>query len=154
MLTSERTEEDLLEQKCLGILRNMMESEPETLAPKLMHTDSFINFLLDTLDDQTHPTNMSYIQLLCSELLLLTLQHCTDAFRSKFVITLQGVIRLLTLIDMRLEEQELGDTTLEVLQNSMDGLCMVLVDDSIKENAQVFSEAHGHQMMLSIIVNN
>ena len=99
MLTSERTEEDLLEQKCLGILRNMMESEPESLAPKLMHTDSFINFLLDTLDDQTQVANMSYIQLLCSELLLLTLQNCTDAFRSKFVITLQGVIRLLTLID-------------------------------------------------------
>ena len=99
ILTSERTEEDILEQKCLGILRNMMESEPELLAPKLMHTDSFISFLLDTLDDQTHTTNMSYNQLLCSELLLLTLQHCTDAFRSKFVITLQGVIRLLTLID-------------------------------------------------------
>jgi len=30
---------------------------------------------------------------------------------------------------------------------------MILVDDSVKENAGVFMEARGHQMMLSIVVD-
>lgn len=35
----------------------------------------------------------------------------------------------------------------------MDALSMILVDDSVKENAGVFMEARGHQMMLSIVVD-
>jgi len=66
-------------------------------------------------------------------------QNCGTAFRSKFVITLQGIVKLLTLVDGLLESgDELVDTELEMVQNMMDAISMLLVDDSIKENAAVF----------------
>ncbi len=58
---------------------------------------------------------MSYAQVLCSDILTIIIQNCGTAFRSKFVITLQGTVRLLTLIDSLLEEEELVDTNLEVV---------------------------------------
>jgi len=46
---------------------------------------------------------------------------------------------LLTLVDGLLESgDELVDTELEVVQNMLDAISMLLVDDSIKENAAVF----------------
>lgn len=67
------------------------------------------------------------------------MQNCGTAFRSKFVITLQGIVKLLTLVDGLLESgDELVDTELEMVQNMMDAISMLLVDDSIKENAAVF----------------
>ena len=50
MAVSERSEQDLLEQKCLNLLQNVLEIEPELMAAKMMHSDSFIQYLLDTLD--------------------------------------------------------------------------------------------------------
>ena len=70
--------------------------------------------------------------------------NCGTAFRSKFVITLQGMVRLLTLVDAQLDsEAEIDDTNLELVQNVMDALAMLLVDDAIKENAGIFQEARG-----------
>ena len=70
--------------------------------------------------------------------------NCGTAFRSKFVITLQGMVRLLTLVDAQLDsEAEIEDTNLELVQNVMDALAMLLVDDAIKENAGIFQEARG-----------
>ena len=66
------------------------------------------------------------------------MQNCGQAFRSKFVITLQGVVRLLTLIDGQLDLEQLVDTSLDAVQNMLDALAILLVDDSIKENAGVF----------------
>ena len=66
-------------------------------------------------------------------------QNCGTAFRSKFVITLQGIVKLLTLVDGLLESgEELVDSELEIVQNMLDAISMLLVDDSIKENAAVF----------------
>lgn len=67
------------------------------------------------------------------------MQNCGTAFRSKFVITLQGIVKLLTLVDGLLESgEELVDSELEIVQNMLDAISMLLVDDSIKENAAVF----------------
>lgn len=64
------------------------------------------------------------------------------------MITLEGIVRLLTLIDGQLDLDVVTDTSLEVVQNALDAIAMLLVDDSIKENASVFQEARGFQMML------
>lgn len=57
---SERTEEDVIEQKCLGLLQQIMELEPETVAPKLMHADSFINYLLKALEEMPEQGQATY----------------------------------------------------------------------------------------------
>ena len=78
-----------------------------------MHADAIIGYLLDTVESES--TSISYLQVLCSEILTLTVQNCGGAFRSKFVITLNGIIRLLTLIDGLLDSADtLADTAFEV----------------------------------------
>ena len=135
---SERTEEDILEQKSLAILQNMLDIQAEIVAAKLMHADTFIEYLMESLQPKAN-SKISYSQVLCSDILTSVVQNCGTAFRSKFVITLQGVVKLLTLVDGLLESgDELVDTELEVVQNMLDAISMLLVDDSIKENAAVF----------------
>jgi len=46
---SERTEEDILEQKSLAILQNMLDIQAEIVAAKLMHADTFIEYLMESL---------------------------------------------------------------------------------------------------------
>ena len=55
-----------------------------------MHNDQFIEYLLETLTEQSLRDDgaMTFVQVLSSELLTLILQNCGEAFRSKFVITL------------------------------------------------------------------
>ena len=72
------------------------------MAPKFMHTDSFIDYLLKSLEESNQSQNskiLTYSQVLWTEILTQIVQNCGQAFRSKFVITLQGVVRLLTLVD-------------------------------------------------------
>ena len=146
---SERTDEDILEQKCLNLLQNMLEIQGEVIAPKIMHADAFIDYLLTSIEVNSSSTSiMSYTQVLCSELITQTVQNCGQGFRSKFVITLHGIVRLLTIIDSQLEQDQIVDTTLDVMQNLMDTIAILLVDDQIKENAGIFQEARGYQMML------
>ena len=67
-----------------------------------MHTDSFIDYLLKSLEESNQSQNskiLTYSQVLWTEILTQIVQNCGQAFRSKFVITLQGVVRLLTLVD-------------------------------------------------------
>jgi len=54
----------------------MLELSPETLAPKMMHVDSFINYLLKQLEQQISQIQMSYAQVLFSELLTQIIQNC------------------------------------------------------------------------------
>ena len=95
-----------------------------------MHADSFIDYLLKQLEEGAQGSSkMNYTLVLVSEILTQVVQNCGQAFRSKFVITLSGIVRLLTLIDSQLELEEITDTTLDVVQNAMDTVAMLLVDD-------------------------
>lgn len=49
-VVSERSEEDLLEQKCLNLLQNILEFDAELISAKMMHSDAFIQFLLESMD--------------------------------------------------------------------------------------------------------
>lgn len=84
-----------------------------------MHADVFIKFLLDTMDHTPKALSgqASYSQVLSSDLLTTIIQNCGTAFRSKFVITLEGIVRILTLIDGLLESQQgqILDTSLEMV---------------------------------------
>ena len=56
----------------MNLLQNMLEIQADTLAPKIMHTDAFIDYALQSLEeilnnDQAKP--LSYTQSLWTELL-------------------------------------------------------------------------------------
>ena len=70
------------------------------------------------------------------------------------MITLEGMVRVLTVIDnqLDLEDESSSDTSSDSVKNLLDTIAILLVDDSIKENAGVFQEARGFQMMLRMIV--
>ena len=68
------------------------------------------------------------------------------------MITLEGMVRVLTVIDNQLDLNEPSDTSSDSVKNLLDTVAILLVDDSIKENAGVFQEARGFQMMLRMIV--
>ena len=125
----------------------MLECDAEVISAKMMHADAFIEFIFASIDpSQSNASTRlaSYTQVLWSDILMTVVSNCGTAFRSKFVITLQGMVRLLTLVDAQLDsEAEIDDTNLELVQNVMDALAMLLVDDAIKENAGIFQEARG-----------
>ena len=71
-----------------------------------MHCDAYIEYLLNSIEDgpSSFSNQFSYTQLLCCEVLTQTIQNCGQAFRSKFVITIQGIVKFLTIIDASLLE--------------------------------------------------
>ena len=100
--SQERESADTLVQKCLALLENMLDLQPEVVSNKLMHSDNFIDVLL-LMQDRRPSSIYEYADIVhsagCAELLSTIVSSCHDDFKSKFTLTLNGMERLLALIN-------------------------------------------------------
>ena len=118
-------EEDLLVQKCLTLLDNMRDLAPSVISNKILHSDNVIDYLLENIEREDQSVSISAMS---SELVSNLIQSCAEDFRTKFVLTLAGMARLLAVVDKRYAN---GDK--EVLLNVFDTLAALLVGN--KEHA-------------------
>ena len=80
-----------------------------------------------------------------SELLSTLVQSCGEDWRTKFVLTLSGMARLLAVIDAW-EGEDVGESII----NMFDTLAALLIGN--KEHAQVFRKLNGYGTMLRVMV--
>ena len=83
--------------------------------------------------------------MLSTELLTTIVQSCGEDWRTKFVLTLQGMARLLASIDSWIEKDE--D---ELINNLFDTIAALLVGN--KEHAQIFRQLNGYGIMLRVMI--
>ena len=135
-------EEDLLVQKCLTLLDNMRDLAPTVISNKILHSDNVIDYLLENIEREDQSPSISAMS---SELVSNIIQSCGEDFRTKFVLTLAGMARLLAVVDKR---QANGDK--DVLLNVFDTLAALLVGN--KEHAQEFRRRGGYAIMRNVLV--
>ena len=72
-------------------------------------------------------------------------QSCGEDWRTKFVLTLQGMARVLSVID----SWETKDED-EIISNLFDTIAALLIGN--KEHAQVFRKLNGYGIMLTVMI--
>lgn len=111
------------------------------LSQKCFYQDNLIDLLLIAIEGDPQYKNI------CSEILSNLLQACGNRdLRSKFVITLQGVARVLQALRNSEVKDVQSDDDLELFNNLLDILSVCLLDG--EENCCVFQKLQGYEYLV------
>jgi beta-catenin-like protein 1 len=109
---------------CLKLLENLLEEEPLNMSNKLMHIDTLIDWFIIFITN-SNPSSENHLQ--AAEVLFTIVQNCHEEYKVKFAKVLNGMERLLNILNsyrkktLELEEEH------ESLVNIIDTICSLLI---------------------------
>lgn len=110
--------------RCLKLLENILDEDPEKTSNKLMHVDNLIDWFLIFVENG-NPSSENYLS--SSEILSTIVQNSHEEFKVKFAIKLNGIERILGILNsyrkktLELEEEH------EALVNLNNILCSLML---------------------------
>ena len=136
--------------KCLMLLENMLDLQPEVVSNKLMHSDNFIDLLI-LMQERTglYASADIGIAAFCSELMCRIIQNCHEDFRLKFSNTLGGMSRLLALSATCSNHSVDTEEEISFYQSHFDALSSLLLGS--KEQKNLFTELDGFKHMCTVM---
>ncbi|CDW73679.1 beta-catenin-like protein 1-like [Stylonychia lemnae] len=131
--------------KCLSLIENILDQMPSEAANKLMHIDPLIDWFIVFLTEGDRKSE-NYLQI--AELLFSIVSFSHNEYKSKFNITLQGLERLLRVVnryrkDFKIESEE----ELEAIANIFDTISALLL---VQENLDTFRKIEAFELLTSL----
>ena len=131
--------------RCLSLLENMLDADPVTMANKLMHVDTLIDWLL-LFQENGDIRSENHLQ--SAELLITIVQNSHEEYKSKFATTLNGMERIFCILNRYRKDKQLEtEEEYESVVNLVDIVCALLL---VQDNLELFRKLQAFELLLSL----